>query len=86
MVKLDIPDEVKDDIRKILKNGSWIFQPLKHTCGYRGNSYVENECGWKKRTHCPQCNEELTWISLEQAFGFIEPRRIDLVFHTKWDE
>lgn len=51
-------------LKELLRDGNFIYQPMKHHCGYKGNSYHKVDGVWKKRTHCPQCNESLTWIPI----------------------
>ena len=66
IMELPLLNKHKESLKKLLKEG-FIHQPLRHPCGYVGNCYHKVNDKWVRRTHCPQCQEELTWIPLEEA-------------------
>lgn len=65
-LELDLTDEQRASLKKSIKEG-FVYQRLRHTCGYRGNCYHKVDGKWSRRTHCPQCDELLKWIPLEEV-------------------
>jgi len=63
---IEVPAEFQEILTKMFKEG-FIYQRFQHTCGYKGNAYHKQNGKWDKRTHCPQCKEELKWVLLEQV-------------------
>lgn len=66
LLDANVTPEVKEAIRQVFKNG-FVYYRLNHNCGYKGNAYYEQDSKWHRRTHCPQCNQELNWVPLEEV-------------------
>ena len=63
----DVSPETREALKKALKEGDICYQRLRHTCGYVGNCFEKNAEGvWVRRTHCPQCKEEIVWTPIEE--------------------
>lgn len=59
MSQIAFSPESCEQLKKMLKDG-FIYQRLKHSCGYLGNCYHQEDGKWERRTHCPQCKIHLT--------------------------
>ena len=64
-MKLNLTPAQREAVKGFLMEGG-IYQRLKHDCGFVGNSYHKVDGKWQRRTHCPQCQQVIKWIPIEE--------------------
>lgn len=73
----NLSEEQKEALKKSIKQSfkeGFVFQRFNHTCGYQGNAYYKVGSKWYQRLFCPQCNEAITWKTLEEVMRPMIPK------------